>query len=163
MDDFNIKFMKVNGKSDNFQFYNTRCSYFYMPLALHSTGFTVKSKTLIDNIFFNCFQLTTLSGNITHLISDHLTQFVILEDFKTPKPPPKSNVYKRNFDIFDSNKLKEDLPKIDWINEILKNGIVINEIFYIFYKTLSEIVDRLAPLTKVTKKRRNFAVKTMDK
>ena len=55
MDDFNIKFMKVNGKSDNFQFYNTRCSYFYMPLALHSTGFTVKSKTLIDNIFFQLF------------------------------------------------------------------------------------------------------------
>ena len=73
---------------------------------------------------------TTLSGNVTHSISDHLIQFVILEDFITPKPLPKTNLYKRNFDKFDNNKLKEDFGKIDWINEILKNGI--NEIFDIF-------------------------------
>ena len=77
-----------------------------------------------------------------HSISDHLIQFVILEDFITPKPLPKTNLYKRNFDKFDNNKLKEDFGKIDWINEILKNGNDINEIFDIFYKTLSEIVDR---------------------
>ena len=83
-------------------------------------------------------------------------QFFIIEDFITPKPPPKSNVYNRNFDNFDSNKLKKDLRKIDWINEILKNGNDINEILDILYKTLSEINDRHAPLRKVTKKERNF-------
>ena len=92
-----------------------------------------------------------MSGNITHSI-----QFVILEDLITPKPPPKFNLYKRNF---DSNKLKENLPKIDWINKILKNGNDVNEIFDIFYKTLSEIVDRHAPLTKVTKKERTLQSK----
>ena len=45
------------------------------------------------------------------------------------------------------------MRKIDRINEILKNGNDINEIFYILYKTLSEIVDSHAPLPKVTKKR----------
>ena len=92
-----------------------------------------------------------MSGNITHSI-----QFVILEDLITPKPPPKFNLYKRNF---DSNKLKENLPKIDWINKILKNGNDVNEIFDIFYKTLSEIVDRHAPLTKVAKKERTLLSK----
>ena len=106
------------------------CSYFFMPLVLQPTRVTDKSKTLIDNISFNSFEFTTLSGNITHSISDHLIQFVILEDFITPKPLPKTNLYKRNFDKFDNNKLKEDFGKIDWINEILKNGI--NEIFDIF-------------------------------
>ena len=90
---------------------------------------------------------------ITHSISDHLIQFVILEDFITPKPLPKTNLYKRNFDKFDNNKLKEDLHKIDWINEILKNNDI-NEIFDIFYKTLSEIVDRHVPLTRVINKER---------
>ena len=66
-----------------------------------------------------------------------MNQFVILEVFI--KPLPKTNLYKRKFDKFDNNKLKEDLRKIDWINEILKNGNDINEIFEIFYKTL-EIV-----------------------
>ena len=93
-----------------------------------------------------------------HLISDHLIQFVILEDFMTPKPLPKTNMYKRNFDKFDNNKLK-GLHKIDWINEILKNSNDINEIFDIFYKTLSEIVDHHVPLTKVTKKERTLQSK----
>ena len=101
-----------------------------MPYVLQPTRVTDKSKTLIENIFFNSFEFTTLSGNIMHSISDHLIQFVILEDFITPKPLPKTNLYKRNFDKFDNNKLKEDFGKIDWINEILKNGI--NEIFDIF-------------------------------
>ena len=46
------------------------------------------------------------------------------------------------------------MRKIDWINEILKNGNDINEIFDIFYKTLSEIVDRYVPLTRVINKER---------
>ena len=69
------------------------CSYFFMSLVLRPTSVTDKSKTLVDNIFFNSFEFTTLSGNITHSISDHLIQFVILEDFITPKPLPKTNLY----------------------------------------------------------------------
>ena len=135
------------------------CSYFFMSLVLRPTSVTDKSKTLVDNIFFNSFEFTTLSGNITHSISDQLIQFVILEDFIAPKPLPKTNLYKRNFDKVDSNKLREDLRKIDWINEILKNSNYINEIFDIFYKTLSEIVDHHGPLTKVTKKERTLQSK----
>ena len=141
MGDFNINLMKINSESVNSQFYNTMCSYFFTPLVLQPTRVTDKLKTLIDNIFFNSYEFTNLSGNIRHSISDHLVQFVIFEDFITPKPLPKTNLYKRNFDKFDNNKLKEDLHKIDWINEILKNNDI-NEIFDIFYKTLSEIVDR---------------------
>ena len=137
MGDFNINLMKINGESDNLQCYNTMCSYFFTPLVLQPTRVTDKSKTLIDNIFSNSFEFTTLSGNITHSISDHLFQFVILEDLITPKPLPKTNAYKRNFDKFDNNKLKEDLCKIGWINEILTNGNDINEISDIFYKNLN--------------------------
>ena len=100
-----------------------------------------------------------MSGNTKHSIFDHLIQFVILEDFITPKPPPKSNIYKRNFDNFDRNKLKEDLHKIDWVNEILKNSNDINEVFDTFHKTLSEMVDYHAPLTKVTEKEKTLQSK----
>ena len=55
------------------------------------------------------------------------------------------------------------MSKIDSINDILKNGKY-NEIFNIFYKTLGEIVDRHASLTRVTKKERTSQlIKTMDK
>ena len=97
---FNINLMKMNSESDNSQFYNTMCSYFFMPLVLQTARATDKSKTQINNIFFSSFKFTTLSGNIMHSVSDHLTRFVILEDFITPKPLPKTNLYKRNFDEF---------------------------------------------------------------
>ena len=100
-----------------------------------------------------------MSGKITHSISDKLIQFVILDDFITPKPLSKTNVYKRNFDKFDNNNLKEDLHKICWINEMLKNGNDINEIFDIVYKTPNEIFHHLAPLNKVTKKERTLQSK----
>ena len=62
---------------------------------------------------------TAFSGKIMDSISGFLIHFVVLKDFITTKPPPKSYVYKK-FDNLDSNKLKADLHKIDWINEILK-------------------------------------------
>ena len=55
---------------------------------------------------------------------------------------------------FDNNKLKEDLRKIDWINEILKNSNDMNKVLLIL--NFSEIVDHHAPLTKVTKKERTL-------
>ena len=42
------------------------------------------SQTLIDNIFLNSFKYSTFSGNITAQISDHLIQFVVLNDLIVP-------------------------------------------------------------------------------
>ena len=60
---------------------------------------------------------------------------------------------------FASHKLKEYFRKINWINEILKSGYDINNIFDIYYKTFSEIVDGPVPLTKVNKKERTLQSK----
>ena len=102
---------------------------FFSPLILQPTRVPEKSKTLIDNIFFNSFEFTTISGNITHSISDHLIQFVILEDFIKPSSPCKLNTYKRNFKNFERNKLKEDFYKIDWDKVIHENDNNINDAF----------------------------------
>ena len=79
-------------------------------------------------------------------------QFIILEDSITPTSPRTSNVHKRNFNNFDNIKLKEDQRKIVWNNEIYKDGENVNDVFSIFYKTLSEVADPHAPVAKITKK-----------
>ena len=124
---------------------------FFSLLILQTTRVTEKSKTLVDNIFFNSFEFTTISGSITHSISDHLIQFVILEDFVKPSSPCKPNTYKRNFKNFDRNKLKKDFYKIDWDKVVHENDNNINGTFNSFYKTLTEILDHHAPLMKITK------------
>ena len=69
-------------KNDNPQFNDTA--------ALQPVKVTDKSKSLINNIFYNSFEFITLFGNITHSISDHLLQLVIIKDFVTPKLSSKS-------------------------------------------------------------------------
>ena len=100
------------------------CSFFFPPIILQPITVTEKSKTLIDNIFFNSFEFTVIFGNITHTISDHLIQFVILEDFMKPSSPCKCNTYKRNFKNFDSNKLKGDFYKLIRIKLFMKMRII---------------------------------------
>ena len=96
--------MIISNENDNFEFNNT--------VVLQPTRVFEKLKYLIDLFFFNSFELITLSGNITHSVSYLLIQLVTIEDFVTPKRPSTSIVYKRKFDIFDSNKLKEDLHMV---------------------------------------------------
>ena len=159
MGDFSIDLMKMDSKLDNSKFYNIMCSYFFSRIILQPTRVIEKSKTLIHNIFFNSFEFTTISGNITHSISDHMIQFVILEDFIKLSSPCKSNTYKRNFKSFDRNKLKEDLYKIDWDKVIHENDNNINNAFNGFYKTLTEILDHHTPLIEITKKERTLHLK----
>ena len=98
-------FVEVLCSSDNH--YTTAPLYLCVHISLchlffNLQGLLTNQKLNTDNNFFNSFEFTTLSGNVTHSISDHLIQFVILEDFIT-------NLCKRNFDKLDNNKLKEDL------------------------------------------------------
>ena len=159
MGDFNIDLIKMDSKLHSSQFYNTMCSYFFSPLILQPTRVTEKSRTFIDNIFFNSFAFTTISGNITHSISDHLIQFIFLEDFIKLSSLCESNTYKRNFKNFDRNKLKEDFYEVDWDKVILENGNSINDTFNGLYKTVTEILDHHAPLIKITKKERTLEIK----
>ena len=128
MGDFINHFMKMDSKFDNSQFYNTMCSYFFWLLILQPTRVTEKSKTLIDNIFFNSSKFTTKSGNITHSISGHLIQFVILEDFIKPSSRVKLILIKK-IKNFDRINLKEDFYKIDWDKVVHENGNNMNDAF----------------------------------
>ena len=135
---------------------------FFSPLILQTARVKEKLKTLID-IFFNSFEFNTVTGYIIHSISDHLIQFVNLEDFIKSPSPCKSKTCERNFKNFDRNKLKEDFYKIDWDKVIHENDNSINDAFISSYKTLTEIIDHHAPLIKITKNEINLTLETFDK
>ena len=63
--DFNISLL--NYESDR------HTPYIKLP-----TRITPRSKTLIDNIFYNNFNESIISGNLITDISDHLAQFIII-------------------------------------------------------------------------------------
>ena len=95
MSDFSIHLLKTDS------------DHYFAHLILQPTRVTEKSKTLIDNIFFKIYELKTHSGDIVHIILDHLIQFVIFEDFLTPLPAQKINSFKKNFKDFSNERLKD--------------------------------------------------------
>ena len=91
MGDFNINLLKHASNNVINQFYGLMCSHYFSAYILQPTRITDESKTLIDNIFLNTLEYARFSGNLTTKITDHLIQFVILDNCYTRK---KSNTIK---------------------------------------------------------------------
>ena len=86
MGDFNVDLLKASGDNAAGKFYNTLSSYFFTPYVLQPTR--LRSQTLIDNIFYNSLEYHSFSGNLLYELSDHLTQFLILEGFVKERSLP---------------------------------------------------------------------------
>jgi hypothetical protein len=67
----------------------------FTPLITSPTRVTSKTKTLIDNIFFNEFCSNIVSGNLSG-ISDHMPQFALIptktSNIDNPRIPEKNMV-----------------------------------------------------------------------
>ena len=137
-----------------------RCTYNFLEL-LFNHNFTPqitlptrvndKSATLIDNIFVNNPSLKYLSGNITISISEHLPQFIILENFKGSnlKQERVSTTYK-HFGYFNIDSFKKYLQEINW-NFATENSDV-DLGFQTFFRLFNKALDRHAPIKKSTRK-----------
>ena len=98
MGDFNVDLLKVSDNNASGDFYNMFSSYFLTPFILQPSR--LKAKTLIDNTFFNSLEYSSYSGNLLYELSDHLTQFLILEGFVKDRSLPESNIFKKTINIF---------------------------------------------------------------
>ena len=64
MGDFNVDLLKSTGDNAASMFYNSLSSYFYTPYILQPTR--LRSKTLIDNIFYNSLEYYSFSENLLY-------------------------------------------------------------------------------------------------
>ena len=105
MGDFNIDLLKSTGDNAASKFNNSMTSYFFTPYILQPTR--LASKTLIDNIFFNSLEYHSFSGNLLYELSDHLTQFLLLECFVKERCLPKTVMQKKDFEKFNFREFDE--------------------------------------------------------
>ena len=75
MGDFNIDLLNYESNQETADFLNKMHSNSLVPYITLPTRITPRSKTLIDNIFFNEINEAAISGNLISDISDHHTQF----------------------------------------------------------------------------------------
>ena len=81
MGDFNINLINYNSHNSTSVFLDSICSNSFFVYNNISTRHTLRSKTLIDNIFHNNISENSISGYLTTDISDHLAQFLIYQSF----------------------------------------------------------------------------------
>ena len=84
----------------------------FIPYITLPTRITPRSKTLIDNIFYNNFDDSIISGNIITDISDHLAQFLITP--KVLENERKKLIYKRCFKNFNEELFENNLKNTNW-------------------------------------------------
>ena len=80
--DFNVNLINYDKKRGTYNFLELLFNHNFTPQITLPTRVNEKSATLIDNIFVNNPSFKYLSGNITTSISDHLPQFIILENLE---------------------------------------------------------------------------------
>ena len=117
----------------------------FLPLILQPTRISGDTMTIIDNIYTNSFINDSLSGNILIEVSDHLTQFAIIQ--KDISKLSNFPVYKRDFSKYDETSFLEDLSIQNW-NQY--NNI--DEKYKDFLNKVEACVERHAPLKKLNKK-----------
>ena len=151
MGDFNVDLLKSSSNSDANKFYTDLTSHFFTPFVLQPTR--LRSKTLIDNIYFNSLEYCSKSGNILVELSDHLFQFLMLEGFSKKVKMPYSEMYKRDKSNFNDREFDEVVIKgTDW-ESVCAGGLES------FYDKIIFHLDEMAPFKKVTLKEQRLMSK----
>ena len=135
MGDFNINLLNYESNQETADFLNNMQSNSLVHYITLPTRITPRSKTLIDNIFFNETNEAAISRNLITDISDHHAQFLI-----TPKilgNDPNKVTLRRSFKNFNNELFKNDLLKTNW-ESLLKTNL--NDVnFSLIYTLLSNI------------------------
>jgi len=111
--DFNVNLLKYGTHSDTNDFVDTLHTIYFSPQILTPTRLTSQSSTLIDNIFLNTHNFITFSGNLTTSISDHLPQYLFIDNFFQTNPSTTKTIWKRDFRSFSMPHFKQDIKNLD--------------------------------------------------
>ena len=130
-------------------------SFFLLPYILQPTRITERSATLIDDIFANTYAMNAISGNLVSKISDHLPQFLIVDNLKVNYKV--LNYYKKDFSKFDDEKFTNDFSFLDW-NSISSDYMDANTKFDI-YGQIFQFKNSHVPRRKLSKREIKLSTK----
>ena len=150
--DFNLNLIKYTQNRGVNQFLENILSNNFIPNKTLSIKVTEKSATLIDNIFTNNYEHNCVSGNITTYISDHLPQFLIIEDLKQTPNKEIPTISFKDHKNFSDDAFKAELSELDW--SLVTENSEVNSGFETFVRLVNRILDKHEP-TKIIEKNEN--------
>ena len=98
--DFNFNLLNLTSHEQTEMFYSNLLSNLFLPAIILPTKINNVNKTLIDNIFSNQINPSTISGNLSVNISDgHLPSFCLIPK-KDPSSTKKTPNLQKRYEIF---------------------------------------------------------------
>ena len=124
--DLNIILLNFDKNKEVNEFLEVLTSNWFTPQILGPTRFIEQNKpSLVDNIFVNFSDMHCTSGNIIEKITNHLPNFLIIENFNTMLDS-KAKSRKRDLEHFTPQKLINDFLAVN-LEEKLERAKDINQ------------------------------------
>ena len=149
--DFNIDLLRYSDQEVSL-FLDLLGSNLILPHVLLPTRVTSNTKTLIDNIFTTIDGSTCVSGNLVHVISDHLPQFLLSYSPDSSSSVGENTATYPDWSKFDQPNFILDFLNINWPETLRLEESNINSSFDAFDTIISKLVDQHLPTRRLTKK-----------
>ena len=147
--DFNFNLLKFDKSKEVNEFLNYLTAKWYTPRILGPTRLTEHQQpSLIDNIFLNFNDMHCNSGNLLDKISDHLPNFIIIEDLNL-KMETKQKICKRSFENFDEKSFKNDIDKLN-LKKKIESFKDINTKYKSFHENIMPVINKYAPFKELS-------------
>ena len=131
-------------------------SHFFQPRMTKPTRVVVRNKpSLIDNIFINTCTKSLNAGNITDKTSDHLPNFLIIQNLKEERL--KRKIQTRDMKNFKLETFSTDLEKAELMD--FSEASNLNEIYNRFHQKLLNTMNKNTLLKTLSNKEMKFQTK----
>lgn len=149
--DFNYNLLHYDNSVQITEFLDLMLSNHCIPTITYPTRVTNNAQpSLIDNIFLNNNNLDFISGNLTTKITDHMPNFLILNEFSNISTQ-KTKITKRDFSKFDEQSFLSELDGMNVAQNLYStNSLDTN--FSIFKDRMMTVVNKHAPYKTLSKK-----------
>ena len=156
--DFNVDFLKYEQHKATNEFLDSLSSNMFLLYITQPTRITSHSKFIIHSIFSNYISQEIISGNLT-AISDYLPQFLIAPLIFSNAPNKKSNISECDWSKFNHEEFILDYFAMDWPNILKLQNKDTNTSFQNSFDSMSRILQKHAPLKKLSKYELKFKTK----
>ena len=147
--DQNFNFMYINNNKNVSDLFDVFYTLGLVPTITRPTRVTHTTATLIDNIYIRANNMEEIVSKIMVTpMSDHYPQFISIGKNSETKKKEPLVFYHRHVNENSTLGMLADLKSTSWIN--LATSDSINDAYASFMDTLTKILDKHAPLKKVT-------------
>ena len=159
MGDFNLNLLRFQTCTHTENFVLSLQSFNLTPTIDKPTRVHNNSYSLIDNIFISDLDHNISSGNIISDLTDHFSQFCIIEPPGHLFNPQRSKRLVRDFSHYSETNFLNELSQLH-LSEVICSKTDVNKSFTAFYNKLNKLLNKHAPLKPLSK--RNLIEKTLD-